>query len=393
MRALCVLALILLAPGAEPTAAQPLRQPGQIRTLPTPFLFQRRERPGPTFSKIQLEKWLEAVSNHRPGAVDDSARVVAALAPDTLADVISGFEWGVVKTRDRQAKIDILERAAVLHTDIAMIAAGAGYADGVDTATQASLHLGAALELVEALERENQYGRPPFVFVWWRAVAAVLGERREAVSSIAFVQRTVSKFPADPDILLLAGTLHELLASPLIQDDPEAGAELQALRGNEKENLRLAEGSYREALKDHADLLEARVRLGHVLSGQRRYELAVAELAQVPDRAAEPKLLYYRDLFLGEADEGLHRHAPARDAYVRALVRCPAAQSAILALSRLEREAGDRRRSLDAVLRLLNLPPDENACRDPWRDYFVATPARLATEWLDQLRGNIRRHP
>jgi hypothetical protein len=45
-------------------------------------------------------------------------------------------------------------------------------------------------------------------------VAAVLGEHREAGSSVLFMQRATSLCPADPDMLLMAGTLSELLASP-----------------------------------------------------------------------------------------------------------------------------------------------------------------------------------
>jgi tetratricopeptide (TPR) repeat protein len=384
---------MLLVPGANPDAAQGAFQSVRPGIL-VPFAFQRKVRPGPNFRKIQLEKWLDEVRIHRPGEVDVSARVVALLGPDALADVISAFEFGVVRFDNPSAKIDILKRAAVLHTDIATVSAGEGHPDEVNEATRASLHMGAALELVEALKRERQYPREdPFALGWWRAVAAVLIGHRETMSSIVFMQRAVSQFPADPDMLLMAGTLHELLASPLIQDDFEAEGELRTLRGSEGENLRIAEQLYREALKSNPGLLEARVRLGRVLSRQRRYELAIADLAAVPDQASEPKLQYYRNLFQGEAAEGLSRIDAAREAYHHALALYPNAQSATLALTRLERRAGDRSLALGAVLQLLRLPTGDEAHEDPWSVYFVATPARLAAEWLENLWAPLRRHP
>jgi tetratricopeptide (TPR) repeat protein len=397
MRALCVAALILLAPGAELMTAQTtehLGLPRPVQAVPVPFLFQRRAKPSMEFKQAQLEQWLDAVGNHRPGEADASAQVIAALSSGTLADIIWGFEADVIPIRDRDTKIDKIKRAAVLHTDIATFAIESGRLneDKVNPVERTSLHLGAALELVEYLKREELRPRKdPFILIWWRAVAAALGEYRDAGSSILFIERAVSQFPADPDMLLMAGTLHELLASPLVQDDSTAARELREARGNEHANLRSAERHYREALKSDPGLLEARVRLGRVLAQQQSYALAMSELTSVADDVASRKLRYYRDLFLGEADEGLNRDDAAREAYRRALALYPGAQSAWLALAQLERRTGNRSRALDAVLHLLTLPTRDDARPDPWRAYYVATPAARARERLDELRSPFRR--
>jgi tetratricopeptide (TPR) repeat protein len=399
MRAFCVLVFILLAPGAGLTIAQTtehLGQPGPAKASPVPFLFQRRAKPGRDFRKDQLEQWLDAVAKHHPGDVDDSARQVAALGPETLADMISAFEWNVVPFRDRDTKVEAIKRAAVLHTDIAAFAIEGGRLneDKVNAVTQTSLHMGAAFELLQDLEHEELRPRKdPFILAWWRAVAALLGEHRDAGSSILFMERAVSRFPSDPDLLVMAGTLHELLASPLVQDDAMAGRELRDARGNEEENLRSAERLYREVLKIEPALAEARVRLGRVLARQQSYVSALSELRSVADGAASPKLRYYRDLFLGEAEEGLNGNDAAREAYRRALALYPGAQSAWLALASLERRAGNRSRALDAVLHLLTLPTGDEARQDPWRAYYVSAPAARAPEWLDEVRATFRRRP
>ena len=399
MRALCVLVLILLAPDAELATAQTtehLGQPGPVKAPPVPFLFQRHVKPDREFKKDQLEQWLDAVAKHHPGDVDDSARQVAALGSETLADIISAFEWNVVPFRDRDTKVEAIKRAAVLHTDIAAFAIEGGRLneDKANAVTQTSLHMGAAFELVEDLEREELRPRKdPFILAWWRAVAALLGEHRDAGSSILFMERAVSRFPSDPDLLLMAGTLHELLASPLVQYDARAERELRDARGNEEGNLQSAERLYREALKSEPALAEPRVRLGRVLAQRQSYVSALSELRSVADDATSPKLRYYRDLFLGEAEEGLNGNDAAREAYRRALALYPGAQSAWLALASLERRAGNRSGALDAVLRLLTLPTDDDARQDPWRAYYVATPAARAPEWLDQVRAVFRRRP
>jgi hypothetical protein len=155
MRALCVLALILLATGAEPNVGPVVRALRQPQTLPEPSSSQRRLTPGPEFKKIKSEKWLDEADKHRPGDTDDSARTVAALSPETLAGIISGFEWGVVRIADPPTKIQIMKRAVVLHTDIATFATHLNE-DVVNNAAQMSLRKGAALELVDALKREHQ---------------------------------------------------------------------------------------------------------------------------------------------------------------------------------------------------------------------------------------------
>ena len=382
LRTLCGLAVVLSAANA---ASQDFG--AQLdRAAVGPFLFQRRVVPGRTFTTAQLQSWLEAVAKHRPGEADDCTRVVASLTPDELADVVAGFEWNAVPPPVGTARTDLIKRAVILHTDIAVMAASdSPQPDRANVSPRASLHFGAALELVAFLRQEAPRGRDdPFALDWWRAVAAVLGQLRDTVSSPYYMKRAVSLFPHDPEILLIAGVLSELLASPPVQD---------AQPGFEVVHLRRAEQFYRDALKSDPNAVEALVRLGHVFGQQQRHAQAVSELKKVADDAAPPRVRYFKYLFLGEALEEMNEGGAAREAYQRALELYPGAQSAHLALARLERRAGDRVSSVAALQRLMERPPNAQAREDPWREYFIAGPARRAAEIIDGLRRPFRRQP
>jgi tetratricopeptide (TPR) repeat protein len=116
-------------------------------------------------------------------------------------------------------------------------------------------------------------------------VAGLLAQAREPVSAIPFMRRAVELFPGDPEILMMAGALHELLASPkeLASEDSGAGRQLHEWRGAESSNLRDAARCYRDALKADPARVEARIRLGRVLELQERYADAVAAAARSTD--------------------------------------------------------------------------------------------------------------
>ncbi|HEX7486139.1 MAG TPA: hypothetical protein VF332_08305, partial [Vicinamibacterales bacterium] len=241
---------------------------------------------------------------HHPGESDDSASQVSALTPVELSNVISAFEWEIGGIKPVSTRLDVIGRAVLLHTDIAMFAIADPLQDQVNVSALASLHFGVALELIDVLNRENPKGQTdPVVLGWWRTVAAVLGERRETVSAPAFMQRALSLFPADPEILVMAGVLHELLVSPAIQDGVDPGASIRELWASIGENQRAAERCFRDALNSAPQSTEARVRLGRVLVERQRPEAAAGELARTVGGDTEPRLRFFSYLFLGEARE------------------------------------------------------------------------------------------
>ncbi len=225
---------------------------------------------------------------------------------------------------------------------------------------------------------------------WWRAVAALLGSRKEMMSAPLFLERAVRIFPHDADILLMAGGVHELIASPVVQDGTsEVARDIRDAHGNEGGNLSKAERYYRDALAADPRLDEARVRLARVLVLRGRHEMALQALDGRIEAIAVPETRYFGYLVLGQAHEGLQHLETARAAYRQAIDLFPGAQSATLAIARLEHRRGDKAASVGALGRLFDRSAGDRG--DPWTQYFVTGPARHSAELLEALRAPFKR--
>jgi len=121
-----------------------------------------------------------------------------------------------------------------------------------------------------------------------------------------------------------------------------------------------------------------------VLLGRGLAQEAAGELRQVVAPAGEPGLQYFTAMFLGAAEEALGRFDDARDAYARAAIVFPAAQSPYLALSALATRRGDRATALKETQRLFDLPALVLRPDDPWWNYRV-TQARNVDGLLERL--------
>lgn len=312
------------------------------------------------------------------------------------------------------ARNDIRRRGALLHTDAALRVANraeplrtrdAGrpdrwtihFEDGRQgETTGAAAHTDFARGLLDDVARELSGDET--VRLWHIATSAWgqlhrLYERNE--------KRAVELFPDDPQVLLLAGSLHETLASPEIQSmlrgarlprDANIGV------GSRSTELEEAEALLGRALDADPGLTEARVRLGRVLHLRGRSDRAAELLEQSADalrrsasagRAADEgeRLLYYAEMFLGAATEALGRHDRARDAYRRAAALYAHALSPRLALSRLALRDHDRRSAIEA-LGDLRPPPHDAVPPDPWLDYQVFA-GRHAESWLAAFYASV----
>lgn len=329
--------------------------------------------------------------------------------PDLPSEVVAGCAALPAETAARCARNDILRRGAVLHTDAAVRVAPdvaplqtqqaerpdrwtIHFRDGRqrDT-TAAGAHTDLARALLDDVARD--LGRDETVRLWHVAVSAWgqshrLYERHE--------DRAVELFPDDPQVLLLAGSLHETLASPAIQSMLRAARlprEVTTDVGSTSSELDEAERLLRRALEADPTLSEARVRLGRVLDLRGRHAEAAELLRQAASALSRSRsaveddpLLYYAEIFLGAASEALGRRDPARDAYRRAAVLFPDAPSPRLALSRLALCERDRSSALAAVGALR--PSGEAVTLDPWLGYqtFVG---RRADDWFAGLYASV----
>jgi tetratricopeptide (TPR) repeat protein len=312
----------------------------------------------------------------------------------------------------------LLKRGAMLHTDAAVLFAedeGPGpsaggdlrpdrwrvrYADGQQQHTEgASGHWDLAQVLLAGVAPHP--ARDETVRLWYVAVGAY-GQYHERHTRLE--DRAAELFPDDPDVLFLAGTLHEAFASPRIQRlvrTMRLPAGTTHGIGSERSELRKAEGFLRRAVERKPGLVEARIRWGRVLHGLGRHEQSVRELQKAVEALApgglragdEGALLgYFAEMFLGAAAESLGRRDLARASYRRAVGLRGSAPSPRLALSRLALADNDRGAALDAVREALRPDPDRHDDADPWWRYHVVQGRRVDT-WFEALRRSLTAPP
>src|SRR5262245_51503956 len=300
----------------------------------------------------------------------------------------------------------VLRRGALLHTDSAMLTAmviepiaapgGAGperlrvqIGDGLGKDVgQNAVHWEIARLLLDRIVPAGSEKADPahdeMVRRWYSATAAWMQSRESYETD--HLDHALAIFPADPDILFLAGTLHESYAAPRIQ------AALQSVSlpdgvnfavGSDHAELRKAEGLLRRAVAAKPEFAEARLRLGHVLLRLGRAADASRELTRALEAIDDPLLGYYAALFAGAAREALGDLDAAEASYARAAELQPRAQSPHFALSALARRRGDRRvalRQMRTVFEIAHGDRDD----DPWWSYHTAQ-ARSADDLLAAL--------
>jgi tetratricopeptide (TPR) repeat protein len=380
-----------------------------------PFLYKGTDGWRQRFAPEALREWAAAVRHHSPGAADESLRTIAGWSPTRVAGAIADLDALVELIRERRghpnpgalllnvrgyddrlsealgllqlsplaaAAYDVtgfLKRAAVLHTDIAIAQwATSKSADVWSESSGVSFQLGIANALVNWL---NRTGQDRFVVLWYRATAALLHSHKEVLVQPTFLDSTLAATKDTPDtvgVLLMAGALRELLASPQMDLAPASPR-----RVSRQERLREAERFYRRALDMDPHVMEAAVRLSRVLLQLDRPEAASAVLRAVRIDGIN-QLAFFRDLFLGDAEEALGNFDAAWRAYQTALDMYPNAPSAALALSQIARRRGDRAAAVAPIQRMLQLAV--GATDDPWTGYFVAGDGQRVMELLTQMR-------
>jgi tetratricopeptide (TPR) repeat protein len=296
----------------------------------------------------------------------------------------------------------VFKRGALLHADIAMLApvhshTGAGlssadlqdmvflYRDGrLQGVESAGVHWRLGRMLLDEVRPDPS--RDEMVRMWYRATGASLQTSHSFVDATPHLARGRQLFPGDADLLLYSGSMHESMATPLVQvaalpTQPGFSSSIRSPRAE----LQQAETFFRQAVKSSPTQTEARVRLGRVLDLLGRHEDGAAELRRAASATEDPLLLYYADLFLGQAELALSHRGEARASFERAASRYPRAQSPRLALSQLARRYGDRAGALAAIQHVLDLPASEDRREDPWW-YYNEVHMPGADRLLDEMR-------
>jgi tetratricopeptide (TPR) repeat protein len=216
--------------------------------------------------------------------------------------------------------------------------------------------------------------RANFVRAWHLAIGGYLGETA-FWNAERILDEGLRLSPSDAQLETAAGALHEQLATPEAQRDIKLWKELQKsvvwARGrfelkDRKGELRMAAEHLRRAITARPDLGEAQLRWGHVLM-----ELGDRQGAQAAlKRAAsdiDPFVAYNAMLLLGRLYQDAGQLGQARASYEGALGLARSSQSALVALSLLYLDSGDRASASSALAQLTAEGRFETA--DMWWQY------------------------
>lgn len=215
-----------------------------------------------------------------------------------------------------------------------------------------------------------------FLLAWYRLVVAYDQGRGDLHNALVCIDTAPPRIKADSEIMLALGAIHESAWNRLAQD--------QIRTPGVEPDLNIADTNYRNAFHNVTPVYEARVRLARVLMLRADFKAAV-DLLQDAGEHLDTDFRYLALLFLGSALEEQQDYDRAADAYRRARVLIPTAQSAAIAEAHLVYLLGKRDEAA-TIVRALATPPLGTANTDPWLWYEKGT-ARRTAGYLQQVRA------
>ena len=363
--------------------------------------------------------WLGAAGDHTAGAIDAPVATVSTWPRRQALDTVTR----VLGSPDTARLI----KGLALHTDAAILEhARAEGRPGVARAGSAVLLDGEAVGssprslqweigrlIANALARRAATVTDAGVIpegigparAWYHASSALLQQWADCGTLRQHLDDGLKAFPDDATLLLYRATLHQTFADPRVQvwigdaaavknriqrppyrpreneddvplstEDPQpeptgpSRSEIMHV-GKPTDELALAERDLRAALASDPTLVEARIRLAHVLSALGRKAEAAEQARLPPVNRLPPFLAYYGAMVLGRAEADLGRRADARAAFERAGRLLPLSQSPRVALSRLAVIDGQSGNGI-AMLTATSGPDVKGDAVDPWWSYF-----------------------
>jgi hypothetical protein len=289
-----------------------------------------------------------------------------------LARGIDGWAKRASRCEDCDERKNLIKRpllaAAILHTDRAW------------PPDQRPLYaeLEVAYSLLKAAELAPD--SPPLVRPWLLATTLRAHAAADGWLALRWAREATERYPDDARLVLAHGAVEEALCG-FFSLGPRRPLETpESAEGHLKTARRL----YDAALREQADLWDARLRRGRVrlLLG----ESGEDDLRAVVEESDDPRLASLAHLFLGRVAEAHHRGSEAIAQYRAALELCPG-RTAHIALSHAlsgEASPSPARRELEAAVAL------DAADEDPFREYpWPPGRTREADRLLAELRSRL----
>jgi tetratricopeptide (TPR) repeat protein len=372
----------------------------------------------------KAQDWQTAIAQHKPGDRDIAAVTIGSWPIGDLEIIIGAIVELTGQRISRKHQIpselrgcypaykkaiagilgltdepnSILKKAALLHTDIAVLRLETGKDDvfnsmmsltydGLSVLANGGQHWEFTRLLLASIKPDPS--KNEMVRRWYIATTAFMLSYRERASAGLNLKSALDIFPKDPELLFYAGVLHETYALPKSQNAlPPPGMHFQF--GSKKSELELAQLFLRKSVDLNPQFYEAHLRLGRVTGLLGNHKEAVAELQKAAAALKDPKLRYYASLFLGNEFMALGRKKEARECFERAAALYPSAQSPLFAESHLSGSSGDFQGALRGVQRIFSLHTDYAQQTDPWWEYdltYGRDSATLIAEMRKQFGG------
>jgi tetratricopeptide (TPR) repeat protein len=184
-------------------------------------------------------------------------------------------------------------------------------------------------------------------------------------------------FPRDPDLLVAAGTVHEIYATPLGQQlAGGSGVISQHKVVSSTRQLVVATAFYSRALGIDGEHAEAMLRWGRLRFVAGASADAETAFRRVIEQKADRRSTYLGHLFLGFLYEQQEKTAAAADQYERAIAIYPDTQAAPLALATLRARTGGGSAALAQLAGRFD-GTGGPIRSDPWSDYLFARSNRV----------------
>ena len=315
-----------------------------------------------TVASAQSVPYLKAIAAYWIGDLNAAADALGAMDERQVWNEANRF--GQEPMEKAPVWLPRARVAALMHTEL-------WFAGGVPEAdTPRQPHYLAARAVIRAIDRLRVEdgpirGDPIFVRDWYLLVTSHLHGHAVVGRSRALLAEARKMFPADADLLLASGADHEMVsvvATGYLDRYDHRGVRVGSDRVSVEREVESAVRFYRESLKVQPALVEARLRLGHVLHRQGQVEAATTELENARLQAEPAVLRYLADIFLAMIETERGHGARAAELYKEALKLFPFSQAPQLGLSELAYLEGRSSDAAAIVTKLLKQSEKD----DPW---------------------------